>query len=344
MADHHIDTMDGFDYVQEAETLLKQRGLFIVSNPHINHKPGNDWWSDVYYPLPTFPDNRFANPSYYNNEIKNDIIEDNTCKCPCMIRRGNDDLIISEEQLDDDMEKIRSIKNPVISYIRDDGKPLLSDVVYSYTGLTLQAVEKKAYDISFLKPVVEDNTRTVKLHTREVITGHLLSIATFDGYKYHIFRGLCIDILKIDETDVHIKDLDTMHNSMPYGRSTCTDKSAYEDSSKLARRKSINPDNYNKSEDLVKRNLRIVLDTSEPFKSSMECIPVNQIIDIQEYNHMYDFTIYEGDLKLLWDDWFQVIDKKDQTWVTYVPDGPLLPQQLLHPVIEHQKPNKIHWE
>ena len=70
MADHHIDSMKDFDYVAAAEAILKKRGLFIVDAPHINHKPGNDFWSDVNYPFPN-DDERWANPANDNNQIKN---------------------------------------------------------------------------------------------------------------------------------------------------------------------------------------------------------------------------------------------------------------------------------
>lgn len=329
MADHHIDSLKDFDYSKAAENILKSRGLFIVENPSINHKPGNDWWSDVYYPLPNFPDNRFANPANDNNQIKGDGDEGIVnCICPCCNRRSGEDLIVSEEIPDEGMEDIRSIQNTVVTLL-NDGRTLFDDVVMPYTGLTLQAVEKRTFDIAFLKPVIEETERKVKLHIREVTTGHLMSIATFDGYNYHIFRGLCIDILKVKDTNDHIKNGHIM--STPYG--SVTGKSII--------RKLDNDANSMKQ--LMRTNVKIVLDTSEPFKSSVECIPVNQIIDIQEYDYSYDFTIYEGDLKLLWDDWFQIKDDKDDRWITYVPDNGLPPQELLHPVIEHQKPNYT-WE
>lgn len=327
MADHHIDSLKDFDYSKAAEDILKRTGLFIVENPSINHKPGNDWWSDVYYPLPNFPDNRFANPANDNNQIKGDM--DNVqCICPCCNRRSGEDLIISKEIPDEGMEDLRSIQTTVVTLL-NDGKTLFDNVVMPYTGLTLQAAEKKSFDVSFLKPVIEDNNRKVKLHTREVTTNHLMSIATFDGYNYHIFRGLCIDILKVRETNTNIRDGHIM--STPYGN--VTDRSIIRKPDRDA----------NSTKQLMRTNIKIVLDTSESFKSSVECIPVNQIIDIQEYNHSYDFTIYEGDLKLLWDDWYQVKDDKDDRWITYVPDNGLPPQELLHPVIEHQKPN-YSWE
>ena len=58
MAYHHIDSAD-INYPELVKHILQRYGLFIHDAPPINHKPGNDWISDVYYPFPNYPDNRF---------------------------------------------------------------------------------------------------------------------------------------------------------------------------------------------------------------------------------------------------------------------------------------------
>lgn len=333
MADHHVDTMDDFDYSAAAEQILKKRGMFIVDAPPINHKSGNDLWSDVNYPLPD-KDDRWANPANDNNQIKN-----HQCNCDgCDCYNDPESLRDFYEMDDEILHDLQSIKNPVITYISDIGQTLFDDVVYKYTGLALQVREKKVFDISFLKPKYTNlgKDRVVELKSREVITGHTISIATFDGWKYHIFRGLVRDIIKVDEHSAHIKS--DQITSGPYGTRIRTDN-------KVLQRGISESRGFYKNHldttalDLIKRNVRIVLDVSEPFKSKIECIPVNQIIDIEDYNFVYNFTIYEGRLNLLWKDWYQAIDEKDSKWTTYVPFGYKYPQNLLHPVIEHQKPD-----
>ena len=334
MADHHVDSLKNFDYSAEAEKILKKRGMFIVDAPPINHKPGNDLWSDVYYPLPN-RDDRWANPVNDNNQIKNPNI--GCCDC-CDYIDEPEPLRDFYEMDDEILHDVQSIKNPVITYINDIGKTLFDDVVYKYTGLTLQAIEKKAFTVSFLKPKYRNlgKDRTVELVSKEVITGHTISIATFDGWKYHIFRGLVRDIIKVNESDTKIRS--DQITSGPHGTFITTENK------ELQRGISESRGFYNHHLDntvlkLMKRNVRIVLDVSEPFNSKVECIPVNQIIDIQDYNFVYNFTIYEGKLNLLWKDWYQTIDKEDNKWTTYVPFGWKYPQNLLHPVIEHQKPD-----
>lgn len=337
MADHHVDSMKNFDYQKAAENILKKHGLFIAGAPAINHKPGNDFTSDIRYPLPNYGDYKSLNlPPSNNTEY---IENKNSCNC---IRSNADTLINDVELFKEDIENIRNIENPVITYYNDIEKTLIDHTVFPYTGLTLQAVEKKSFDISFLKPKVINDNRQIELHTVEVTTGHLLSIATFDGNNYHIFRGLCIDILKVEEDPIQVRKV--IPKSTPWGNPMLPTDENYKDISQLAI--PLNGDiNKNKQpfdntvSNLIKRNVRIVLDTSENFKSSFECIPINQILDIQCYNYIYDFTIYEGNLKILWDDWFQIQDKNDNKWKTYVPYGTELPQRLQHCVVEHQYPN-----
>lgn len=338
MADHHIDSMKDFDYVAAAEAILKKRGLFIVDAPQINHKPGNDFWSDVNYPFPN-DDERWANPANDNNQIKNPCGCDNGCDCD-YCRPRQEDLYDFFEMDDEILHDMQSIRNPLITYNNDVGKTLFSDVVYKYTGLALQVREKKVFDISFLKPRYTNmgKDRTVDLISKEVITGHLISIATFDGWKYHIFRGMVTDIIKVEEADARIKS--DQITSGPHGIHITTQNKT------LKKGISESRGYYDhhldtKVAELIKRNVRIVLDVSEPFKSKVECIPVNQIIDIEDYDFIYNFTIYEGKLNILWKDWYQEIDKKDGKWTTYVPFGGKLPQNLCHPVIEHQKPHII---
>ena len=93
-----------------------------------------------------------------------------------------------------------------------------------------------------------------------------------------------------------------------------------------------------KQEQVLERNLHIVLDVSNPMDKRVASISVNQIIDIEKYDFIYDFNIYEQGLKVFWDDWFTIPDKdKPGTWFTYVPMEGAMPQYLYHEVIEHQK-------
>ena len=87
--------------------------------------------------------------------------------------------------------------------------------------------------------------------------------------------------------------------------------------------------------------MHVVLDCSELLTAELESIPLNQIIDIEPYDFVYNFTIYEGNLKINYDDWFitrtseNILDKNFKEYV-YVPCGGIPPQTLYHEVIEHQ--------
>ena len=95
------------------------------------------------------------------------------------------------------------------------------------------------------------------------------------------------------------------------------------------------------TDELLERNLVIVIDGSDGLEKDLCAVPVNQIIDIQKYDFIYNFTIYECKLKIFFEDWITVPDHKNPgTWFTYVPYGDTTPQNLLHEVIEHQKIDK----
>lgn len=316
MADHHIDSAD-IDYSKLAEYILKRYGLYIHDAPPINHKPGNDWWSDINYPFPTYPDNRFRNPNEENLDIK-DPGEDAPEIVPIEKDEGKNFQIIPE-----DMKNLRHLRNPMISFKSDDRNRFIDRAVASYTGLTIQAVEKRAFDITFVKPYIKNQKRLTRLVRREMITGHLYSIATYDGWKYHIYRGRCADILKTEPQK--IDGAYVRPRTVPFGNPM--------EHTDIKRRSS--------TDELLERNLSIILDGSGWFDKDICQIPVNQIIDIQKYDFIYNFTIYEGNLKVFFDDWFTVPDKKKPgTWFTYVPLDGELPQTLLHEVIEHQKIDK----
>lgn len=316
MADHHIDSAH-INYSKLAELILKRYGLYISDAPPINHKPGNDWWSDVNYPFPTYPDNRFRNPNEENLDIKDPGIPEPP-ESPIDEDRGKDWQLIPE-----DMKNIRHLKNPIISFYPDTRDRFIDNAVSSYTGLTIQAVEKRAFDISFVKPYFEDNKRKTKLIRKEVIQNHLYSIATYDGWKYHIFRGKCITIVKSEPQK--FEGGYVRPRTVPYGNPI--------ENTKVKKRKD--------TEELMERNISIVIDGSGDLQKDICIIPVNQIIDIQKYDYIYNFTIYEGNFKIYFEDWFTVPDKKKPgTWFTYVPIGDKLPQNLLHEVVEHQQIDK----
>ena len=316
MADHHIDYMD-IDYSKAAEYLLKRYGLYIHGAPPINHKPGNDWISDVYYPFPTYPDNRFRNPSEENLDIK--FPPDPPEQPSCEYNNTDNDYQI----LPEDLKQLRNIKNPIITSYPFDGDKFIDKSIYPYTGLVLQAVEKRAFDISYVKPYIENKKRKTRLIQKEIISGHLMSIATFDGWRYHIYRGKCITIVKTEPPKTKDGKL-IRPRTVPFGN-------PMEETD--LRKSNIN--------EVLQKNLRIVLDTSSEFESSIDSIPINQVIDIQKYDYIYNFTIYEGGLKVFWDDWITVPDKKHEgKWFTYVPGGDILPQNLYHEVIEHQTVRK----
>ena len=161
MAYHHIDSAD-INYPELVKHILQRYGLFIHDAPPINHKPGNDWISDVYYPFPNYPDNRFQDPYEDNLEIKfpPDPPEDTG------EREDRDDTyqIIPEE-----LRQLRHLKNPVITYNSDDRYRFIDRAICDYTGLTIEAVEKRAFDISFVKPYWKDKKRHQKLETREIV-------------------------------------------------------------------------------------------------------------------------------------------------------------------------------
>ena len=212
------------------------------------------------------------------------------------------------------------MKNPVITYNSDDRYRFIDRAICDYTGLTIEAVEKRAFDISFVKPYWKDKKRHQKLETREIVSGHFVSIATFDGWKYHIYRGKVLTILRTDPP--RTPDGKRIRPRVsPFG--DCTEE--------------IDLNKY-KQEQVLESNLHIVLDVSNPMDKRVASISVNQIIDIEKYDFIYDFNIYEQGLKVFWDDWFTIPDKdKPGTWFTYVPADGELPQYLYHEVIEHQK-------
>lgn len=312
MAYHHIDSAD-INYPELVKHILQRYGLFIHDAPPINHKPGNDWISDVYYPFPNYPDNRFQDPYEDNLEIKfpPDPPEDTG------ERKDRDDTY---QIIPEDLQQLRHLKNPVITYNSDDRYRFIDRAICDYTGLTIEAVEKRAFDISFVKPYWKDKKRHQRLVTREVISGHFVSIATFDGWKYHIYRGKVVTILRTDPP--RTPDGKRIRPRVsPFG--DCTEE--------------IDLNKY-KQEQVLESNLHIVLDVSNPMDKRVASISVNQIIDIEKYDFIYDFNIYEQGLKVFWDDWFTIPDKdKPGTWFTYVPADGELPQYLYHEVIEHQK-------
>lgn len=308
MAYHHIDSAD-IDYPELVKHILQRYGIYIAGAPPINHKPGNDWISDVYYPLPTYPDNRFRNPYEDNLDIKfpPDPPEEDGKK---------DDEQDTYQIIPEELRNLSHIKNPVITFNPDDRYRFIDRAICDYTGLTVYAEEKRAFDITFVKPYWKNKKREQKLVTREVVSGHFISIATFDGWKYHIYRGKIMTVLKTDPPK------NMRPRTVPYGN--CMEEET--DIRKI------------KQEQVLQKNIHVVLDVSNPMEKRVACISVNQIIDIEKYDFIYDFNIYEAGLKVFWDDWFTVPDPdKPGTWFTYVPSGTDEPQYLYHEVIEHQK-------
>lgn len=312
MAYHHIDSAD-INYPELVKYILQRYGLYIHGAPPINHKPGNDWWSDVYYPFPTYPDNRFRNPNEENLDIKfppEPPKEDNK-------RKYNDDTF---QIIPDDLDRLNRLRNPIITAYPNDKYRFIDRAIEDYTGLTIQAQEKRAYDITFVKPYWKDRKRKQKLVHREIITGHMISIATFDGWRYHIYRGKVLTILRTDPP--RDKDGNIIRpRTVPYGKNVMEET----DIRKL------------KQEQTLSTNLHIVLDVSDDMNRKIENISINQVIDIEKFDFIYDFNIYEEGLEVFWDDWFTIPDKdKPGTWFTYVPFEGALPQTLIHEVIEHQ--------
>ena len=320
MSDHHVDSMH-IDYPEAAKHFLQKHGLFINDAPPINHKPGNDLQSDLLWPLPLYPDTRFQ----YYTTLPSDT--DDKCKCGCDCCKADCDCDSDKfrfptnfEILSDEIKKFKALKNPVISFVNNDRDNFIDGSVFPYTGLALQVMEKRACNISYVKPFIDsDGTRKTKLIVKEVIEGHPMSIATFDGWKYHIYRGVCRYILRVNPPrTVNGKLL--RPRTVPYGKNILEKE-----------------DLKSAPEDMISRNMRIILDCSRYAAGEIANIPVNQIIDIQEINHYYDFTIYEGNLKVFWDDWNIVEDHHDFKNFVYAPFGDEPPQTLYHEVIEHQK-------
>ena len=312
MAYHHIDSAD-INYPELVKYILQRYGLYIHGAPPINHKPGNDWWSDVYYPFPTYPDNRFRNPNEENLDIKfppEPPKEDNK-------RKYNDDTF---QIIPDDLDRLNRLRNPIITAYPNDKYRFIDKAIEDYTGLTIQAQEKRAYDITFVKPYWKDRKRKQKLVHREIITGHMISIATFDGWGYHIYRGEVLTVLRTDPP--RDKDGNIIRpRTVPYGKNVMEET----DIRKL------------KQEQTLSTNLHIVLDVSDDMNRKIENISINQVIDIEKFDFIYDFNIYEEGLEVFWDDWFTIPDKnKPGIWFTYVPFEGALPQTLIHEVIEHQ--------
>ena len=312
MAYHHIDSAD-INYPELVKYILQRYGLYIHGAPPINHKPGNDWWSDVYYPFPTYPDNRFRNPNEENLDIKfppEPPKEDNK-------RKYNDDTF---QIIPDDLDKLNRLRKLIITAYPNDKYRFIDKAIEDYTGLTIQAQEKRAYDITFVKPYWKDRKRKQKLVHREIITGHMISIATFDGWRYHIYRGKVLTILRTDPP--RDKDGNIIRpRTVPYGKNVMEET----DIRKL------------KQEQTLSTNLHIVLDVSDDMNRKIENISINQVIDIEKFDFIYDFNIYEEGLEVFWDDWFTIPDKnKPGIWFTYVPFEGALPQTLIHEVIEHQ--------
>lgn len=317
MSDHHVDSMD-IDYPEAAKHVLQSHGIYISGAPPINHKPGNDFISDVYWPFPTYPDYRFRNTD--NLDIQQKPVEPDPPVTRVDSDEGKDFQIIPEE-----LEKLKYMKNPMITFTGTDRNTFFDKADYPYTGTVLQALEKKAFDISYVKPYYENHERKTKLIRKEIITGHFMSIATYDGWKYHIYRGLCVDILKTNP--VYSKNNRRLYTrSVPFGNPVVE---------RDLKRNDI--------EEMISKNVHIILDVSEPQRSEIAKIPVGQIIDIQHYNYIYNFTIYEGEFKLFWEDWVTTHCKHNSVkFHTYVPFGDKNPQNLYHEVIEHQKPYTDH--
>jgi hypothetical protein len=319
MSDHHVDSMD-INYSEAAKHYLQTHGCYISNAPDINHKPGNDLISDWYYPFPVYPDYRFADAYENDKEIKFPTEYETETK-PSGMRFPCDFEILSE-----DMLNLKNLPAPVVNDNPDDGWNFINRVISPYTGLVIQARQKKAYDISFVKPYYENDERKLKLEFREIITGHFLSVAAFDGWNYHIFRGLCVAIPSVPIPKKNNRPIYT--RSVPYGK--C-----------MTERK------LNKQEDDSHTNVKLVLDVSKELHGEYEIVPLGQIIDIEPFDYIYDFTIYEPQFSINHDDWFIGEDKDTNDLskdFVYVPIGEVLPQKLYHPVIEHQGPigYKIH--
>lgn len=322
MADHHVDSMN-IDYSLAAKKILQSHGLYIADAPEINHKPGNDFYSDWTWPFPTYPDNRFRNPYEDNLEIKDDTDNDSPEKPDERRKFPENFQILSEELM-----SLKNIREPMVTGISPEpGEGFIKDAIHPYTGLAIQAQEKRAYDVSLVKPYFKDGERKTKLIFRELVPGHFYSIATYDGWKYHIYRGLlvCTPSTRQVEDTLNRK---VYSHSIPYGLNVM------KKTPQMLRKKSG-------PEKMPSKHMHIVLDTSEFLNGEIASIPLCQVIDIEPYDFVYDFTIYEGNLKILFKDWFvsrndKCIVQKEFEEFTYAPIGDIPPQVLYHEVIEHQ--------
>lgn len=319
MADHHVDSMD-IDYSLVAKKILQSHGLFISDAPEINHKPGNDFYSDWTWPFPTYPDNRFRNPSEENLEIKDDTANVDSPEKPDERRKFPENF----EILSDELLALKNIRGPMVTDLHPElGEGFIKDAIHPYTGLVIQAQEKRAYDISIVKPYFdEDGERKTKLIFRELVPGRFYSIATYDGWKFHIYRGLLVftpSTRPVEET----LNRKIYSHSIPYGLDVMKREP------QMLRKKSS-------SEKIPSKHLYLVLDTSEFLNGEIESIPLSQVIDVEPYDYAYNFTIYEGNLKVLSKDW--LITKNDESGVenTVAPVGYIPPGILYHEVIEHQ--------
>ena len=110
MADHHVDSLN-INYTKAAKHILQSHGLYIANAPDINHKPGNDFYSDWTWPFPTYPDNRFQNPTEDNLDIKDDNKHDKEPETPDERRKFPENFQILSEEL----KSLKNIKNPMVS-------------------------------------------------------------------------------------------------------------------------------------------------------------------------------------------------------------------------------------
>lgn len=317
MADHHVDTMD-IDYSLIAKKILQSHGLYIADAPEINHKPGNDFYSDWTWPFPTYPDNRFRNPSEDNLEIKDEGNSESPEELDEQRKFPENFEILSDELL-----SLKKIKGPMVKDLHPEvGEGFIKDAIHPYTGLVIQAQEKRAYDISIVKPYFEDGERKTKLIFRELVPGRFYSIATYDGWNFHIYRGLLVytpSTRPVEET-LHRK---VYSHSIPYGLDVMKQEP------QMLRKKSS-------SEEISSKHLYLVLDTSEFLNGEIESIPLSQIIDVESYDFVYDFTIYEGNLKILFEDWAVTRNNEITNEHTMASVGYIHPNTLYHEIIEHQ--------
>lgn len=300
MADYQIGS-DKPKTSKDIEDWLIEHGMYIHGAPQVKHKPGNITLDDVLYPFPEEPDNRFSST---DNPIKNPN-SSKPSKSDNSIGSIEDEAFGFFEIPHDSLSSRETTDELHIVHL-PEARTMISDVPVSYTGLVVAAIERKAYNIAFIK--------NNEMHMRELTTGRTYSIATFDGAKFHIYRGLCTNISEVEISDIRIKG----------GFS------------------SIRYPNFSQSypvsgvKNNIKRNMYITLDVSKMFESKVEEIPVNQIIDIEHINYEYDFTIYEDDLHIYLKDWFVQLED-DSTYSQNVPHGDEGVQIAHIPIIEHQK-------